>query len=457
MDVDLSRLPTGGTAWRALIDHALSLGDLSEVGYLELKGLLPFTERTDRKRSAVVLARAVLGMGNRMPDVAAAHLEGFGVVLVGIQDQNLVGAEQVDGAVLRDAVQSYVGEDGPQWDYVFVDHRDGLVLALVVDPPRWGDRTHACRKEYSAADGGLTVRDGEVFVRQPGATKPAASHDIAQLERRRGQAPHQGAEVVLGYDSGFDHLDPDNVPNLIEQAIERRADGLLDGLPAATNPAASLYETAGLSSLLGGARFEDRRAPAVFRREVEEWQVEAREAVPDVAADFLRYHRAQARFQLTNESTKYLEAVRAQIFFPAEVVVLAESDSDYCDHGHEHFDFFQLLPDAPLRWGADNGLGMRNFRTPSLPSHATWRSDSNVEATADEWCVTWDVGDLRPGSTEATEERFAVYSASHVPEVVARWKVTARGVNHVFEGELRIPCGQESGGGIGWSYRPAGE
>jgi hypothetical protein len=82
-----------------------------------------------------------------MPDLAEKHLGGAGVVLIGIgQQQTVVGAEQVDGAVLRDAVEPYVGEDGPRWDYQFISHRDGLILAVIVDPPRWGDSIHACRK-----------------------------------------------------------------------------------------------------------------------------------------------------------------------------------------------------------------------------------------------------------------------------------------------------------------------
>ncbi len=58
VDVDVSRLPTGSAAWLALVDFALRLGDLSEVDWLELKGTLPFTAKSDRKRSAVTLARA---------------------------------------------------------------------------------------------------------------------------------------------------------------------------------------------------------------------------------------------------------------------------------------------------------------------------------------------------------------------------------------------------------------
>ncbi|MEJ7743760.1 MAG: hypothetical protein WKF73_15225 [Nocardioidaceae bacterium] len=260
MDLDLTRLPTGSTGWHALVDYAQSLGDLSEVGYLELKGTLPFGEKASRKRSAVVISRAVLGMGNRMPDVAAAHLGGHGVVLVGTQGQAVTGAERVDGAVLRDALQPYVGEDGPRWDYTFIDHQDGLVLA-VVDPPQWGDRIHACRKNYSDHDGSLTVRDGEVFVRHPVPLGPATSRDLAELDRRRDQAPNRGALIVLAYDEGFDHLDPDNVPSLIAQAIDHRADEPVpEEVPASKSPAASLYQSAGWSALLPGGAV---RGPAL--------------------------------------------------------------------------------------------------------------------------------------------------------------------------------------------------
>lgn len=123
MDVDLSRLPTGTAGWQALVDHTLALGDLSEVDYLELKGKLGFAVKVDRKRSAVVVARAVLGMANRMPDAAGRQLDGHGVVLVGVDRGQVVGAEQVDGAVLHDALEPYLGKDGPGWDYVFLNAR----------------------------------------------------------------------------------------------------------------------------------------------------------------------------------------------------------------------------------------------------------------------------------------------------------------------------------------------
>ncbi|NHC21866.1 hypothetical protein G6553_01585 [Nocardioides sp. IC4_145] len=456
VDLDLTRLPSGNAGWHALVDHALSLGDLSEVGWLELKGALPFGKGS-RKRSAVVIARTVLGMANRMPDVAEAHLGGHGVLLVGVQGQHVDPAERVDGAELVAAVLPYVGEDGPRWDYNFIDHADGLVLAVTVDPPRWGDRIHACRKDYTDDQTKLAVRDGEVFVRSSGATRPASSNDIINLERRRDQAADRGAVITMGYEGGFDHLDPDNVPDLIRQLIARKADELLDALPREAPRGGSPFSTAGLDALMKSTRFEqDRRSSATFRGQVERWRDTAGEAVPAVAADFIRHYRAAGKLRLTNESTKYLVAVRAQVYFAADVVVLAESDSEYCDHGGEGFRVFQQLPDPPVEWGKDSSLASLygSVRSPVIPRSAAWRSDVEVEALSDGgYCVTWDVGDLRPRSTESSAERFAIYSGAHAPEVVARFKVTARGVDHVFEGELRIPCAQEPGQGIGWTYR----
>jgi hypothetical protein len=217
MDADLSRLPIGTESWCALIDHALALGDLAEGDYLEIKGTLPFSPSAARKTSAVTLARAVLGLANRMPDLAQRHLGGHGVILVGLRDQNIVGTEDIDGAALRDALQPYLGEDGPQWEPNFVVHPNGLVLAIVVHPPEWGDRIHACRKEYSAVSGTLQVRDGDVFVRVPGKTQPATSTDVAALERRRDQSSHKGVNLALNYGDRFDrpcHRDSTLAPQL---------------------------------------------------------------------------------------------------------------------------------------------------------------------------------------------------------------------------------------------------
>ena len=450
MEADLSRLPTGTSGWLALASHAASLGDLSEVDWLELKSALPFTERQGRKRSAVVLSRAILGMANRMPDSAQKHLGGYGVVFVGIDKQTVVGAEQVDGAVLRDAVEAYVGEDGPRWDHQFIDHPDGLVLALVIDPPQWGDRIHACRKDYSADDTKLAVRDGEVFVRAPGSTRPATSYDLSQLELRRTRAPHTGAEVLVEYDGTFDHILTENVREFVESVVDDEAEDLLSELPSDSPSYPYGLTVQPFIAQMSG--LGDRRSPERFRADVKEWQNRSKELRDEVVNEFFRHHLARGHLLIRNESDRYLEGVRVQVRFPPGAVVLMGSDTDYCDHGGQ-FQVLQLLPDRPPKYGSLQ-YDIANFAMPRFnpisPSVSAATSPFDAEETPDGYLVTWHVGDLPSRGAETGDEPFAVITDDHVQEIIAIWSVTARGVHHVFRGEMHLQCEQAPGEHLVW-------
>jgi hypothetical protein len=461
MDADLSRLPAGTGGWLALVNHALALGDLSEVDYLELKGALSFTEKQDRKRSAVVLSRAILGMANRMPDLAGKHLSGSGVVFVGIDQSTVVGAESVDGAVLRDLIEQYVGEDGPAWDHQFINHPDGLVLALIVDRPQWGDRIHACRKDYSDDATRLSVRDGDVLVRVPGKTRPASHHDLANLERRRAKAPHTGAQVSVTYAGAFDRTSRANVRELLEGMVEAEADELIGGIPA---PVPRSPYTNGIQAILEQTSARpDRRSTQQFRAEVEKWREECWEVTEGVVTEFLRHMLPHGTFVIRNESDRYLENVRVQVSLAPDVTVLMVSDTDYCDHGGQ-FRPLQMLPDRPAKYGdlKPYGLAYSGILSsikpvvPNLPS-----PNMDVEVTPAGCVVSWYVGDLPPRATVTADEEFAVFTdenlhvhnqdaaeRSHEPmptEILGAWAVTARAVDHVFQGEVTMTCRQEPG------------
>lgn len=450
MEPDLSRLPTGNAAWLALVDHALALGDLAELDYLEFKGRLPFIERPDRKRSAATLARAVLGLSNRLPDVAERHLGGYGVVLLGVAGHSVVGAEQVDGAVLHDALQPYVGDDGPRWDYNYIQHRDGLVLALVVDPPRWGDAMHVCRKEFASDDGKVRVGDGDVFVRVPGKTRRATSNDMSDLQRRRDRSPLQGVQLSVEYSDSFDHVDTDSVTHIVGTFIDRKADELLDGLKVRRGDP---YGGAKLAATLASLS-DDRRGPRAFEAAVEQWRAKAHAMAPSIAEDFYRYELARGRWRLRNESDRYLEAVRVQVQFPPGVRVLAASDAAYCDHGNG-FDFMGALPKPPREWGSSSYFDLP--LVPPLRPHVALpigRHPFEVESAESGTTVTWYADDLRPRSTEIGDaETFAVVTDEHRSEVAVRWLATAKGVDHVFEGRCTIRCAQASHERLSWRPR----
>lgn len=470
VDVDLSKLPTGTTGWHALVSYAVLLGDLSELDYLELKGTLQFAAPRERKRSAIIVARAVLGMANRMPDAAQKHLSGSGVILVGVEQGAVQGVEQVDGAVLRDAIQPYLGSDGPQWDHQFVVHPEGLVLAVIVDPPKWGDSIHTCRKDFSDNTVKLVVRDGEVFVRIPGKTRAANSHEISQLERRRLRAPHTDAQVQVGYTGSFDRISKPNLYELMSEKVDDLAERLLNDLPG---PAPVTMYGAGLGSLLGSSEAcADSRGVEGFKEEVEEWRQECRAEFPSVTDEFLRYTLVRGEFVLVNESNRYLEMVRASVQFPPNVSVLLASDTSYCDHGGEYFQAFQLFPKQPVRYGKYHRYDFTALNFDSAlgtSSQAVSKTSFAVERNPAGCLVTWLVGDLPPRARVPSGDGFSIFVdegghdhsaalssvGNHCMDqsITARWEVTARGVDHVFSNSLVVECRQDPGRILMWSQR----
>ncbi len=178
---------------------------------------------------------------------------------------------------------------------------------------------------------------------------------------------------------------------------------------------------------------------------VERWRAEARAKAPDVAEDFYRFELARGQLVIRNESDRYLEAVRVQAHFPPGVRALAESDAEWCEHRHG-FDVGELLPDPPRKWGSSSLSHLVAPLPPSLHRNLVPLRQHPFEVAETDvgTVVTWFVGDLRPRSTElGVGDKFAVVTDEHVEEAVVRWRVTAKGVNHVFEGKFVLRCAQQ--------------
>lgn len=474
MNADLSRLPSGVSGWVDLIEHVLTLGDLSEVDYLELKGRLAFDSSPARKRSAVTLSRTIVGMANRMPDVADRHLGGFGVVLVGVENDVVVGVAEVDPAELRQSVESYVGKDGPRWDHQFVQHRDGLVLAVLVDPPEWGDRIHSLRKDFSDSTSKLSVRDGDVPVRVPGATRLASSADLVELETRLSRAPHTGAEVRAGFKGVFERVSRESVRGLIQDEIAAAADELLSKLPRPKHKS-PVGASQDLQAMIAQTAIPpDQRTPEEFREAVEAWVRDSQSGVEIVTEEFLRHQLRQGCLVLRNISDRYLEGVRVRVRISNDLKILTASDATYRDHGGP-FEMLQLLAERPAAYGSLKPHGLRSsfgaLVTPNLPRLPV-TTNVEVQRTSTEWVISWMVGDLPPQQTAMSRETLAVFhdessldelaaetAETHTPlssHVRARWSMTARGIDHVFKGEFTLICDQGPGTVRTWS-RSSGE
>src|SRR5258708_4569306 len=79
------------------------------------------------KATQGTIARHVLGMANRLPDAARLNADGCGYLIIGAQPATLPGITPVDGAVLVQGVQPYVGSQGIAWTPHY-DEVDGVTV-----------------------------------------------------------------------------------------------------------------------------------------------------------------------------------------------------------------------------------------------------------------------------------------------------------------------------------------
>jgi hypothetical protein len=133
------------------------------------------------------IARHILGMANRLPDRAALHAGGFGYLIMGAEPGNVPGITRVDPANLGQAVQAWLGTEGPAW-WPYYDEDQGVpVLVVVVASPQPGQRAFTLRKDLTVttpAGGTKVYPAGTIFVRYPGRTEIAGPGDIRALEDR---------------------------------------------------------------------------------------------------------------------------------------------------------------------------------------------------------------------------------------------------------------------------------
>ena len=128
-----------------------------------------------------------------------------------------------------------------------------------------------------------------------------------------------------------------------------------------------------------------------------------------------------------------------------------------------------MLPNRPPKYGdlkpyaLDPNLIIPRVN-PVVPNLSA--PDMGVDVTPAGYVVSWYVGDLPPPGTVSANEEFAVFTdenlhvhnhgatvEDHEPmptEICGAWNVTARAVDHDFQGEITVACRQESGGLVLW-------
>lgn len=436
-DLDSSSLPHGSRGWTRFVEALQRVDDAAEAHWLEMKSELEFN------RSGVAkIAKFVLGAANRMPDVAARHLEGYAVMVLGVQQGATAGVPRVEDKDLENLLAPFLGVTGPNWETQRVavsSVRD--VLIVVVDPPKWGDPVYVCRRE---GDG---VYDGDVYVRAKGETRRAKSSEFDRLQDRA-RAGTTSIELEVQVEGVVRAYTCD--PTKFEAYIAATADDLRNALPsrrkmtpnASSATASQLAQieksfTASLGNVFAGLSAPETRSEDEFMAEVEAWQTSARGSLARVVDGIVAHYAPAVTFTVFNRTKLFLVDVKVTVHLDGDVEFLDKEDP-------EDLVVLDPVPRAPDAWGPKmtnfDHLGI-SFPSPFNPSSirpaggpsAAYENSGSVT-------ITFTIPTLRPLDSQSFgEEVVLILRDPKTTTLTGTWRATAGGIHDVFTGEVSVP------------------
>lgn len=440
--------------------------DHDEADWIEWKSDLQLST----KQGCFPIARTILGMANRMPEVASLVCEGLGYIVVGASPGKVVGVASVDPADLDQILEPWLGGvEGPRYMATYVVADGKKVLIVVVEAPRRGDRIYTLRKEF---DGG---RDGDIFVRKPGRTDRANSADVKALMERAAArtiaAPD--LEVSLVGDIPLSWLDTTTIGRIVATWVAERRGSMESAarseerernsewtprpkdrnFDAAASAMAELArhqeqlarvarDMARMASVAGLADVPDNRTLDEYLAEVEAWGERALSAGPAVLLDrYLRTGHGLVAVRVHNPSGQYLPKVKVEVHFEWDQA--SSPELEYVD---------QRLPAEPRPYGkpSPSALAQSLSFSPSLyrslipeidptPTAArSWTEKGSVK-------IVFDVGDLRQEGTETSDTHHLLLPARPPGGILqGTWKATVPEVHGVIRGRLDVPIDEDS-------------
>lgn len=411
-EVELSRLPTGELGWSKLIDFVVESDDRIERYFLEVKSEIDLNNRSDRAK----VAKFILGAANRDPEQAKRRFGGHALMVLGVGGGKICGVPPFETKDISRSIQKFIGADGPGWDYERVRVGDLDVIVIVTDPPT-GD-LWTCR-----ADGDGLV-DGGIYVRQDGETRRATGDEIRLLIER---ATHKDSRV-----------DVDVAIDGEVRAIQFDASAITD---YAKREAARYREQVSHSRLAGSYGLSaiaalDVRSPKEFLNEVAAWENAALESPDRGIVTLTAQLCGGIQVRLRNLTRTFLRDVRLDIAFEDNVLAADWEEFDKKEP-------IELLPGRPEDWGSRSwisdvrlGVGRSNTISP-VNTHGLVLVKRERPAM-----LTMHLSSLRPEEEHVSDDDEVVLVMTSTPssEIVrARWRVTAQGINDVFEGGVEIP------------------
>ena len=393
----------------------------SETDWLEWKSALDLT----KAEGCFEVSRQILGMANRDPGLARRNCGGYGYVLVGVEPGAMRGTVRFDPAELHDWINPYIGATGPAWQPRYIEVDDTTILAIEVEPPRFGDSIHTLKRTYDRFEA------GRIFVRKNGKTHPAEPEDIKNLEQRV-QGAQLGLDLDLVGDLPISWFDKPALIATITQVADSEKEAQLRQTQEPDQAAEAHARTS--RTLTGAFYGPDPRTISQYTDEVKKWHSQWTERAPEHwMSAYAAAGHGTCSLSLTNLTDHNFNSVEVCLEIP-DTQVITDLDDIETD-----------LPNMPRPYGPGNWL-------PGFATHADFNASylriagrgytptvwaDNEEAKA---FVTWEVGDLRPEQTLDTDPLYVlVGKAPFARQLSVSWRATSKSVSGVARGTIELP------------------
>jgi hypothetical protein len=300
LEIDLTRVPRGELAARALVEALAQTDDRAERHFLEIKSSVDLKS----KEGIAKVAKFILGAANRMPDVAARYFEGHAVMVLGVGAGSTPGIEPVEALDIERGVRPYLSVNGPRWDLQRVPVDDGReVLLVIVDPPKTGQPAFPCFKD------GPGLNNGQIIVRGDGETRQATGEEVLLLQQR-GRLDRPDVDLTVAIEGTAVAYRCDE--SVLEDHIESETSRLIAALRAfrGTNP----YAIASTSLLAGMRQREEDRTADDYRQQIEAWATACRAGWTSAVDALAAVISSPTTVVITNREQAFLEDVEVEVY-----------------------------------------------------------------------------------------------------------------------------------------------
>ena len=417
-----------------LVQAIRSASGEDETDWLEWKSTLDFTDRAHR----FAIAKAIIGMANRMPEIAERNCQGLSYIVIGVAPGVIRGVKRIDPAQLLDALLPYLGTDGPRWSHNYVQLENQDVLIIIVDPPNLGDKIHSLRKSFTPA------YEGAIFVRRTGKTEPATPQDLTHLQERFARS-RLDISLDIASSEALLWMDQQRKNEIVDRLACEHRDKLLSAVRIYEHRGESTPRHTAANHLLGSIgvtqesvmRMLEHRSPDEYREQINSWYTDWLAAARD---EFIRWcidnYPVVLQLRVSNLTRHNYRDLRIEVILP-------QSTAGCCDDLRD-----SVLPSVPAAFGRGT---IANLLAPlpvayppgylgiEYPETATW-----AEALDDGIRLVWDVGDIRPYETcEASDFYCIFHSGTPVPSLEPRWQSTATNIDGVCQGTVVLELSRD--------------